>query len=99
LKNCWSILKHTAVEADDTHPLLKAKAVDAFALWKNSVVRLINKGIERKEIRAGVKAEPFAAILMALVEGAVMQAKVTGKSTDLHSSMDFLEKIIRDMKK
>ena len=40
---------NTAIEADDTHPLLRAKALSAFSNWKNAIIRLIEKGKEKKE--------------------------------------------------
>lgn len=90
---------NTSTEADDTHPLLKEKAVNALKLWKTSVEKHIAVGIEKKEIKATTNASEFAAILMSLIEGAVMQAKVTGKHTDLNTTMDFLEKLIKDLKR
>ncbi|MBL0331114.1 MAG: TetR/AcrR family transcriptional regulator [Bacteroidetes bacterium] len=90
---------NTSTEADDTHPLLKEKAVNALKLWKTSVEKHITVGIQNKEIKATTNASEFAAILMSLIEGAVMQAKVTGKHTDLNTTMDFLEKLIEDLKR
>ena len=90
---------NTSTEADDTHPKLREKAANALKLWKNSVERHINAGIEKKEIKATTNASEFAVILMSLIEGAVMQAKVTGKPTELNITMDFLEKLIKDLKK
>lgn len=40
---------NTAIEADDTHPLLKQKAVDAVHNWKNIITGLIEKGIQQEE--------------------------------------------------
>lgn len=88
---------NTATEADDTHPQLRAKAAEALAFWKRSVENQVKRGIERKEIKAGVDPARFAVILCALIEGSVMQAKVSGKSGDLRTAMDYLEKMIRDM--
>jgi AcrR family transcriptional regulator len=90
---------NTSTEADDTHPLLKNKAANALKLWQNSVERHINYGIENKEIKEETNATEFTAILMSLIEGAVMQAKVTGKTTILNITMDFLESRIKDLKK
>lgn len=90
---------NTATEADDTHPLLKEKVVNALKFWKTSIERHIAVGIEKKEIKATTNTSEFAAILMSLIEGAVMQAKVTGKNTDLNTTMDFLEKLIKDLKR
>jgi hypothetical protein len=35
---------------------------------------------------------------MSLIEGAVMQAKVTGKSTELKIAMNFLVQLLEDLK-
>jgi TetR/AcrR family transcriptional repressor of nem operon len=89
---------NTSTEADDTHPMLREKAVNALKLWKTSVEKHIVMGIEKKEIKANTNVAVFSAVLMSLIEGAVMQAKVTGKSTELNATMNFLEKLIRDLK-
>lgn len=89
---------NTSTEADDTHPMLRKKAVNALKLWQTSIEKHIRIGIETKEIKANTNAAEFSAILMSLIEGAVMQAKVTGNSTVLNITMDFLEKMIRDLK-
>ena len=39
----------------------------------------------------------MAVIIMSLIEGAIMQAKVTRKSADLKLAMDYLERMIRDL--
>ena len=89
---------NTSVDADDTHPMLKEKAINALNLWRSSVERIINKGIQTKEIKKNTNATEFAAILVSLTEGAVMQAKVSGKPTELNISMDFLERMIHELK-
>ena len=90
---------NTSTEADDTHPQLKAKAAEALAFWKHSVENQVKRGIERKEIKTTVNPADFAVILCSLIEGAVMQAKVTGKSGDLRIAMNFLEKMISDIER
>ena len=89
---------NTSTEADDTHPMLRKKAVNALNLWKLSIEKYIEIGIETKEIKANTNASEFSAILMSLIEGAVMQAKVIGNSSVLNITMDFLEKLINDLK-
>ena len=91
-------LLNTSSEADDTHPLLREKALKALKLWKISVESLIKKGIETQEINPCTNGPEFAAILMSLVEGAVMQAKLTGQLTELNFNMNFLERMIEDLK-
>ena len=89
---------NTATESDDTHPLLRSKAINALSFWKKAVIKSINTGIERKEIKPSTDANQFAYILISLIEGAVMQAKVTGNSKVLKVTMDHLEKMIKDLK-
>jgi TetR/AcrR family transcriptional regulator, transcriptional repressor for nem operon len=89
---------NTSTEADDTHPQLKEKAANALSFWKTSIEKQIKRGIERKEIKANTNPREFAVILMSLIEGAVMQAKVTGNLTELNITMNFLEKIINELK-
>ena len=89
---------NTSTEADDTHPMLRKKVVNALKLWKISVEKYIEIGIEKKEIKGDTNAAEFSAVLMSLIEGAVMQAKVTGTSTALNTTMTFLEKMIKDLK-
>lgn len=86
---------NTSTEADDTHPELRVKAAHALQFWKNSLMNQINRGIERKEIKPDTNAEEVAVVLMSIVEGAIMQAKVTGKPTELRVAMRFLEQFIQ----
>lgn len=89
---------NTSVEADDTHPLLRAKAVTALKFWKKAIEKSITTGIERNEIKTTTNANEFSFILMSLIEGAMMQAKVTGNSEVLKVTMNYLEKMIKDLK-
>lgn len=91
-------LLNTSAEADDTHPLLREKALKALKIWKKSVELLIKKGIETKEINPCTNAAEFAAILMSLIEGAVLQAKLTGQLTELNFSLNFLERMIKNLR-
>lgn len=90
---------NTSTEADDTHPQLREKALHALNFWRRSVENLVKQGIETKEIKSNVDPGEFASILMTLVEGAVMLAKVTGKPKELIAAMDLLEQLIRNLKK
>lgn len=89
---------NTSTEADDTHPRLREKAANALAFWKTSIENQIKRGIQRGEIKEETNPTEFAVILMSLIEGAVMQAKVTGKTTELRISMNFLEQMILNLK-
>lgn len=89
---------NTATEADDTHPVLKEKAANALSFWKMAVENQVKRGIARGEIKPDTNPAEIAVILISLIEGAFMQAKVTGRTTELRIAMDYLEKIIVSLK-
>lgn len=70
---------NTAIEADDTHPALKAKVADAIRIWKDKIAGLIESGIQAGEFKPGVNTEQFALTMIASIEGAIMITKATGK--------------------
>ena len=85
---------NTSTEADDTHPLLKEKAAGALAFWKKSLENQVKRGIERKEVKSNTDHVEVAVIIMSLIEGSIMQAKVTGKSAELRIAMNYLQRYI-----
>lgn len=89
---------NTSTEADDTHPELKERAANALAFWKTSIENQIKRGIQRGEIKADTQPAEFAVVLMSLIEGAIMQAKVTEKPTELRIAMNYLEKLILELR-
>lgn len=97
LENGCPVL-NTSTEADDTHPLLRERAANALSFWKKNLIKHITDGIARNEVKNTTDAASFAAVLMSLIEGAIMQAKVTGKTTELEATMDFLEQLIESLR-
>ncbi|MEZ5029347.1 MAG: TetR/AcrR family transcriptional regulator [Ferruginibacter sp.] len=92
------LILNTSTEADDTHPQLKERATKALLFWKTSIENQIKRGIEREEIKAETNPSEVAIILISLIEGSIMQAKVTGRGTELKVAMSYLEKIIQNLK-
>ncbi|WP_265129973.1 TetR/AcrR family transcriptional regulator [Chryseobacterium oranimense] len=88
---------NTATEADDTHPKLKERAQKALDFWKTSIENQIKRGIERKEIKEDTDPTEFAVIMISMIEGAFMQAKVNNHMTELKIAMSFLEKLIKNI--
>lgn len=89
---------NTSTEADDTHPQLREKASNALAFWKKALENQIKRGIARNEINANSNPAEIAVIMISVIEGAFMQAKVTGKTTELKIAMEYLEKMILNLK-
>lgn len=54
---------NTATDADDTHPALREKALKAVLSWKKRIIKLVEEGIENKEIALDSNAEQIALYL------------------------------------
>ncbi|MDF2477411.1 MAG: TetR family transcriptional regulator [Sphingobacterium sp.] len=89
---------NTATEADDTHPSLQKRVQKALDFWKTSIENQIKRGIGRNEIKADTNPTEIAVVMISMIEGAFMQAKVNNHMTELNIAMSFLEKLIRNLK-
>jgi len=88
---------NTITEADDTHPQLKARAVDALMAWKERLTALIGEGIKAGEFKTGIDAEETAVTMIALLEGIVLFVKATGKQTHRKFLVNALTRLIKEL--
>jgi TetR/AcrR family transcriptional regulator, transcriptional repressor for nem operon len=65
-------IMNTAIEADDANEVLRDRARAAMDDWRTTIHRIVNKGIERQEVRPGINADEVATILITTLEGALM---------------------------
>ena len=91
-------IANTSTEADDTHPQLKEKASNALLFWRSSVERHLKTGIKNNELKADLNINEVVGVLTALIQGAILHAKVSGKITYLNTSMNYLERMIISLK-
>lgn len=87
-------LLNTAIESDDAHPALRQRAQQAMNSWRNLFYRIIQKGIEKGEIRSTVDADEVTTILIATLEGAMMMSKLYGDSIHLERAINHLTNYI-----
>lgn len=87
-------LLNTAVESDDAHPALRERAQQAMNSWLNLIRRIIEKGIEKGEIRPEVSADEIATIIIATLEGAIMMSKLYGDSIYMHRVINHLNEYL-----
>jgi TetR/AcrR family transcriptional regulator, transcriptional repressor for nem operon len=78
---------------------LKAKASAAMLSWKSKMVKMIEQGKERKEFREDVDAEQAAWTIIALLEGGIMIAKLTGKMNYMKPVLNAVAEQIENMSK
>jgi len=74
---------NTSIDADDTHPALREKALNALLSWKNRITALVEDGIANKEIASKYYPEQIALTIIALIEGGIMISRLT-KSHQTH---------------
>jgi AcrR family transcriptional regulator len=83
-------LLNTAVESDDAHPALRARARKAMDDWFGLTRRVVLKGIERHEIRPEVDADSVATTMIATLEGAIMMSKLYDESAYIRRAVEHL---------
>ena len=85
---------NTAIEADDSNEALRDRARAAMDNWRTTIHRIVNKGIERQQIRPGVDADEVASILIATLEGAIMLSNLYKDSTHMKRAADHMTRYI-----
>jgi AcrR family transcriptional regulator len=89
---------NTAVDADDTNPMLKDKAAKAVIRWKNSIENLIKAGIETGELKPDINSTTTALSMIALIEGGIMIAKVTDSPANLDVVLGSVHQLVDSLK-
>lgn len=90
---------NTAIDADDTNPLLKDKAAKAVVRWKTRIETLVTEGIEAGEFKPGVDITEVALSMIALIEGGIMIAKVTDTPANLDTVLKRVNKLVDELKR
>lgn len=67
---------NTSIEADDNMPVLQGKVVEAIKHWHHGLMRTVEKGMERGEIRKGVDVDLFASRFIGTLEGGIMLSRI-----------------------
>lgn len=88
---------NTAVESDDTHPALRERAQRAMDAWRQLIQRIVDKGIQRGELRSTIAPDTIATILIATIEGGVMLSKLYGDAVYLQRSLDHLKTYVQQL--
>ena len=89
---------NTAVDADDTNPVLKEKAAQVVINWKKRIEDLIEGGISAGEFKTGIDTAQTALSIISLIEGGIMIAKVTNTPASLDKVLKTVDTIITQLK-
>ncbi len=88
---------NSSIEADDNLPFLRAKVIRTIALIKDSLVKIINRGILEGQIKKDTNVEEFAVMFYATIEGAISLSRIEGDGRSYRYVQQFLSKLITDM--
>ena len=83
---------NSSIEADDSLPFLRSKIIRSIALIKDSLVKIINRGIQEGQIKKGTDAEEFATSFYAIIEGAISLSRIEGDNR----SYLFVKRFVED---
>ena len=67
---------NTAIETDDTDSPLRDRALAAINAWRSLIVRIVERGIKKGEVKATVEPDAIATIIICNIEGAMMMSKL-----------------------
>jgi len=86
---------NTATEADDTHEALCQLTKEAIARLKQKICSLVALAIAENEIHNETDGNAMANIILALIEGGSILAKVTGEDSYMIDSLEQIDYLIR----
>ncbi len=89
---------NTAIEADDANEVLRDRARSAMDNWRTTIHRIVNKGIERQQIRPGVDADEVASILISTLEGAIMLSNLYKDPLHIQRAADHIAHYIETLR-
>lgn len=88
---------NSSIEADDSLPFLRAKVIRSIALIKDSLVKIVNRGIREGQIKSDVDAEEFAIAFYATIEGAISLSRIEGDGRSYTFVQKFLTSRIKEI--
>lgn len=84
------IVMNTAIESDDSHAELKARAAVAMDEWRDLIQRIVVKGINKGEFRPEIESAALASLIIASLEGGLMMSKLYNDPTFIYRVAEHL---------
>jgi TetR/AcrR family transcriptional repressor of nem operon len=85
---------NTALEASDTSPVYAALVQEVFTEWIARVAQVITAAQAAGQIRTDVSPEGLAELVVATIEGGIMQARLQKVENPLKRSLDTLRTVL-----
>jgi len=85
---------NTAADADDTHPQLRQITQDIVSKIEKALIAVIKEGILKGEIKPNTNPNKIAQVIISLVEGGFMMAKLIDDKKYFDHTLEHLREII-----
>ncbi len=85
---------NTALETSDTAPVFASLVQEVFAEWTRRFEQQIALAQAAEQIRTDVSARGLAEMVVATVEGGIMQSRLQKSATPLKRSLETLRKVL-----
>lgn len=69
---------NTAIEADDNYPNLRMRVIRTIAIIKDSIKKIVTRGILEGQLKSELNIEEFALSFYATIKGAILISRVEG---------------------
>lgn len=90
-------LMNAAVEADDSHPILRQGALRILNDLQTSIVTVLDNGIKHGQIKPDIDKNYYATVIFASLEGSIMMSKLRGNNDDIRTVISHLDKLVREI--
>lgn len=85
-------LMNAAIESDDAHPALRKAALKMLGILRVSIVTILQKGIEYKQLKPAIDKDFYATLIISVLEGSIMMSKLEGNNHDIKRMIKHLDK-------
>jgi TetR/AcrR family transcriptional repressor of nem operon len=88
---------NTAIEADDANEELRERARAAMDDWRSTIGRIVQRGIERREIRPDIDVDEVATLFIATLEGGIMLSNLYKDAVHIHRAAQFMRNYVETL--
>lgn len=89
-------IANTAIEADDNAPYLKGEVQKSISDWAQRLARVIEKGMERGEIKKVPSPLDYGYSIISQLEGGILLAKIMNQSKHINAALDRIVTMINN---
>lgn len=87
-------LLNVAIEADDSHPVLKELAQKMLHNLRTSINTLILNGIKNEQVVQDINVNFYASVFISTLEGGIMMSKLEGNGTGIRHAITHLRQVM-----